>query len=75
MNFDTLTPIIGFVGSLALVIMGLCLAKVLHQLRQVGKDIPAAMPSKTVNALVVVACVIAMLCAAARAWQFSLLGH
>lgn len=75
MNFDTLTPLIGFIGSLALVIMGLCLAKVLHQLRQIGQQIPAAVPSKTVNALVIIACVIAMFCAAARAWQFSLLGH
>lgn len=75
MNFDILSPITGFIGALALLIIGLSLVKVLHQLRRLDRHVPGAAPSKTFSALVIIACVIAMICAALRAWQFSLLGH
>ena len=75
MDFDTLSALVSITGSFALVLLGLCLIQVLYQLRRIGRQTRTAIPSKTLNVLVIVACVISMICAAARAWQFSVVGH
>lgn len=75
MTFDSLTPIIGFIGSLALVMLAFAVVKLMAQMRRLARNTPGAAPSRTMSAMVITACVIAMTCAALRAWQFSMLGH
>lgn len=77
MNYNLLNSILGLAGTLVLITLGLVVAKILSMLRQQAQvnQAPRLMPSRTVQGLVITACVLAMLCAAARAWQLTLLGH
>lgn len=75
MTFDSLTPTIGFIGSIALVILAFAVVKLMAQMRRLARNTPGAAPSRTMSAMVIAACIIAMACAALRAWQFSLIGH
>lgn len=74
MNFDTLSSIAGTIGSLGMLLIGISLASVIYRLRH-PEVRERKLPPRILYTLVVTACVIAMVCAALRAWQFSLIGH
>lgn len=77
MNHEVLNTIISLGGTFALLTLGFAVVKILSVLRQFARvnQTPRLTPSRTIQGLVITACVIAMLCAAARAWQLTLLGR